>query len=429
MSNRLREKYIQEVALEYLEKRYRKFSYNGQIKALKEAHTIGGKRADGIIVWKKSPKEVRLVSMEAKSASTISNLLKRWDQEKLSNWSLIASEGVILVGFCLLYHFAHLRVPLDISILLLLFLTLHLLLKPIRVLLQSQFAHLFQTASVFEQAALYPGNEVWIAIGKDTFKQKRIERLNYLKTHCKKKGFGLLEIGHQEVTTILLHPQFKPAYRVGDYLTYYKKETPIRQEISVATRKLGLPFYVSRAERRYYFNSFGTSCICVSLLLLLNFPITHKKFGSPPSQTELLYTYEESDPIPTSTTTYQEIATSLPSFTEEEQPSYATCYFPYEGYKYLIKDRIVATERAAQERLEELRQLNIPGSNYFFIPCSNMNQPTSQWIVYAYPPRSDYQKALNNLERYEWILQQKQQSSFGVEILWVRKAEDGLSFK
>jgi len=342
---------------------------------------------------------------------------------------LVASECVILVGFCLLYHFAQLRVLLTIPILLLLFFTLHLLLKPIRLLLQSQFAHLFQTASVFEQAALYPGNEVWIAIGSDTFKQKRVERLQHLRTQCKKKGFGLLEIGHQEVTAILLHPKFKPAYHTNDYLTSYKKESTIRQQISEGTRKLEFPFYLSRAERGYYLTSFGNSLLCVCVLLLVNFPFEQKKIIQPTQATELLYIFEASEDAPKATpATYQEIEIDEPTLIEEE-PYNATCFFPYEGHKYIIKDRIFTTEQAAQSRLQELAQFNIPGSNYFYIPCSDLDQPSSQWLVYAYPPRSNYNKALNNLERYEWILREERQSSFGVEILLVGSLQDGLSLK
>ncbi len=429
MSNRLREKYIQDIALEYLEKRYRKYSYNGRIQALKEAHTTSGKRADGIIVWKKSPREVRLVSMEAKSASTVSNLIKRWDQEKLSNWSLVASEGVILLVFAGLYHFAQLRIPLDIRILLLIFLSLHLLLKPIRLLLQSQFSHLFQTASVFEQAALYPGNEVWIAIGSDTFKQKKEERWQHLKTQCRKKGFGLLEINHQARTTIVLHPKFKPAYEVSDYLSYYKKENAIRQQIANGTKRIGIPFRLSRAERFYYLRSFGTSLICISLLLLVNFPLDKNRATYPTSQTETLFAYEDTQILPKTTPPiYQEEGTREQHHSEEAQ-AYFSCRFPYEGNKYIIKDRIVDTEYAAQDRLKELALLNISNSDYFYIPCSDLDNRSSQWLVYAYSPRSNYEKALKNLKRYEWILMQANQSSFGVDILLVGEFEEGLSFK
>lgn len=429
MSNRLREKYIQEIALAYLEKRYRKYSYNGQILSLKEAHTTSGKRADGIIVWKKSPKEVRLVSMEAKSASTISNLIKRWDQEKLSNWSLIASEGVILLGFGVLYHVAQLRVLLDIPVLLFIFAALHFLLKPIRLLLQSQFSYLFQTISVIDQAALYPGNEVWIAIGTDTFKQNRVERLQQLTSQCSKKGFGLLEIGPEATTNIFLQPKYKPSYAVGDYLNYYKKEPSIRQQISAGSRKLGFPFHLSRAERWYYLNSFGTSLLLVSSLLSVSVSLdTHLK-TNPPTSTEVLYTFEEPAELPKPTpTTYIEESPILLEIPEEESISHS-CHFPYEGKKYIIKDRIVNSELAAQSRLYELAQLNIPNSNYFYLPCSDLDPRHSQWLVYAYSPRSNYTKALNNLQRYEWILQQAQQSSFGVEILFVGGVEEGLSLK
>jgi len=430
MSNRLREKYIQDTALAYLEKRYRKYSYNGQVQALKEATTTSGKRADGIIVWKKSLKEVRLVSMEAKSASTVSNLIKRWDQEKLSNWSLIASEGLVLLVFGLLYHYAQLRVILDIRILLLVFVTLHILLKPLRLLLQSQFAHLFQTASVFEQAALYPGNEVWIAIGSDTFKQNREERWQQLRNQCKKKGFGLLEVDHQAMTTIVLHPKFKPAYKANDYLTYYKKDGVIRQQISEGPRKLGFPLHLSRAERFYYFNSFGTSLIGVSFLLLLNFPLDQKRMDNHANPTEVVYAFDETETIPEATpTTYFEEPTRPVISQEEEEAEYVSCHFPYVGSKYLIKDRIVNSEYAAQDRLQELAQLNIPNSDYFYIPCSDIENRSSQWLVYAYSPRTSYEKTLKNLKRYEWILMQANQSSFGVEILLVGELREGFSFK
>ena len=429
MSNRLREKYIQDIALEYLEKRYRKYSYNGRVQALKEAHTINGKRADGIIVWKKSPHEVRLVSMEAKSASTISNLIKRWDQERLSNWSLIASEGVILIVFGCLYYFAQLRVLLDVWMLLSVFLTLHLLLKPIRLLLQSQFSHLFQTISVFEQAAQYPGNEVWIAIGSDTFKQKREERWQALKKQCSKKGFGLLEVDQQAMTRIVLHPKFKPAYEESDYLTYYKKESIIRQHISNGSRRLGFPFHLSRAERLYYFHSFATSLICVSILWLFHLPLKQKQVTYQVHQTEKLYAFDPSvEPLertsPISSQTFNE-----PPSNSEAAVLLPECYFPYTGRKYIIKDRIVQSEYAAQERLQELAQLNIPNSDYFYIPCSDLDSQVDQWLVYAYSSRTSYEKALNNLKRYEWILMQANQSSFGVGIILVGEHEAGLSFK
>jgi len=249
MTKTLTERYIQEEALHFLEHYYYKYSHNNKIVARLEA-------TDGLLVWERAPDDIRVVSFEAKSATTVRNLLTRWDDEQLNTSSFFIAQLVCFLVFCILYGLYGMRLLFEPALLIVLFILFPIVWKSMRPVLQKSFPVFFQTASVIEQVSLYPGNESWIAISSDTFKKNSEERIKALQQQCKRRKLGLLEIqadGRKPI--ILLKPAFKPAVK-QDFLSFYKKDAYIRSIIASDAQGFSSWWNRSSAEKKYELRQF-----------------------------------------------------------------------------------------------------------------------------------------------------------------------------
>ncbi len=440
MSTPLKETYIEKVAINYLtEHYYTNCSHNNKIQYKLQAYTVDNKRADGIIVWEKAPNQIRLVSIEAKSSKTISNLKSRWNKEQLSETSLILAEVVVFALFALLYGLFLIRIPLDGPAVLLILLFIYLSRIPLRILLQNLFASYFKTASVFEQVNLYPGNEVWIAIGYDTFKANKEQKLREFIAECKRRKLGLLEIQEEdEEPQVLLRPKFKPNLKRKDFLQFYKLDSKLRQSIS-GPPNIRIPRITrSKAEIRFYINQFFYAMSIVVCLFFFtgSFRDLPQRSKNNPTLEVVPYSYivekEETQPIIEQEETMEEVIEQeeiIEDFLEQEEtieeeipdnPNIPPpCIFPFEGKKFIVKDKIVTSFEDAQERTRLLKHLGFKDSNYFYIPCSTMTDMQETWCVYAYNPRSSKEIATDYLRKYKYILRVNELDSSESEIWYI----------
>lgn len=406
-NNRLEEKYIQAVAIDFLEDFYRKCCHNNRIVQYAEVQTTAGNRADGLIVWETAPNDIRVVSIEAKSANTIRSLRTRWDEEKMSDWNRIASEIVLLLFVCFSFSYLKKHLVFEPALLALIFLALHFIRQLTLPFLQTFFAPLLKTAGVFEQAAHYPGNEMWIAIGEDTFKLKRAEKLQALLTQCRLRKFGLLEIPVDgSAPKILLAPKFRPTKKVNDLLSFYKKGPSIRAEINGDTVNILRRWRSSPSEKRY--NSINLGISISITLFLFAFSFSHVGHLTPPFQKtdrSILESSKFSIPIPlpapilpkkSTTVPKALIADEVPNTLQTNAPS--TCHMPFKNTKFILKDNLVNTLAAAEERVKLLREAGCPGCGYFWIPCSDWPEQQGLWCVFAYNDRNN-RKAIEKSEK------------------------------
>lgn len=406
MSPRLTEDYIKEEALRFLMDYYRPYAHNKKIEPRTEFYTNTRNRADGVLIWENTPNDIRVISLEAKSAKTLRNLRSKWDKEKLINWSRGASELVLIILVCLTYPFLKGKVFYDpiliIAIILILF-VIRLFTVP---LLQKLFISILKTTSVFEQAALYPGNEVWIAISTDTFIRNKVKRLEEFVHLCGRKQFGLLEISEFGYPPkILVHPKFRPSQSAKDFLHSYKKGQELRPMVSGNHWNFLLRFKRSPAEKAYHRRHFAiTSSATMGLLLLLlmnsgPLELPAKQKLTPFSESGITSTPSFSlEPAPT-----------LPVVPIEPASTTFTCTLPFKkkGRRFILKDKIVPTIQDAKARVATLLDAGLKEVNYFWIPCTDYSPTSEAWCVYAYPDRgvkNGKEKILNSHRRYERIL-------------------------
>jgi len=405
MTKTLPERYIQEEAMRFLEKYYYKYSHNNKIEVRLEATTQQNKRADGLLVWERAPDDIRVVSFEAKSATTVRNLLTRWNEEQLNTSSFFAAQFVCFVGFCILYSLYGLRLLFEPALLLVLLFSFPFIWKSMRPVLQKTFPAFFQTASVLEQVALYPGNESWIAISSDTFKKDRIERIKTLHQQCKRRKLGILEIqADGKKPIILLKPAFTPAPN-KDFLSHYKKETDIRIRLASDTKGFSSWWNRSIAEKKYELRQFRWAVLFTLFLpfiYLFNFTATS---FSQYTKADISTKEVTATPVKTSTPninippTY-ESNTTLPL--SKNAPS--DCTMPFEGSKYILKDQIVPTLAAAQDRVDALLSAGCPSADYFWIPCSDAASSAYAWCVFAYTPQAQPHLMEEQLRQYQQTL-------------------------
>ena len=187
-SNTLSEKYIQDKAIRYLKRYYKASSANGKVFAQAEVRTQQKKRADGLIAWRKWLGGVGVASMEAKSAKTLSALVKQLDDTKVKRDSTWLTVLVVFLGAYILWD-QGLRAYMEPFYVLILYGILFFLVPYIQKLLQGIKLPFHQRIAVFDQLLQYPANEPWVAIGADSVNAKQYSAL---KKSCRKKRLGLL---------------------------------------------------------------------------------------------------------------------------------------------------------------------------------------------------------------------------------------------
>lgn len=420
-SAKLKEKFIQAVAIDTLAAYYQNYSNNDKIFAAAEVRTKERKRADGLIVWKSTKRKTNVASIEAKSANTLRNLLVKPHRKKIVRSSQQLSFALMLMVTVLVFGLGYRLVlePLMIVTVLVISIVLTILIEKLLYKIQLK-RH--QKIDVIEQIRQYPANERWIAIGFDSYTKS--EQLETLLKKCEDNGFGLLIVRDEKVTKMELLPRFENYPTGSDFLRYYQKEKAIREHIA------GSPtFGFSRKSpsQRAYQDQQRTYLFFYLLFLMFCSYWYIRPISEPSSLPPI-----ENFPITTQPHTPIETVPSSPDSTArlppektvpETPPPDITCAKNIKGVKYIVKVELCKTEVEAQNRMQQLNQLNPKlKANYLWLPCYNTPIEKDLFCVYTYPPRSHRAATEKNLARLRYIVKQADWNLEEMEV-WRVEAE------
>lgn len=224
----LRETVVQVEALHFLRNRYRKRAWRGRIYAQTEVRTKrehGGKRADGLIAYRRFLGGVEVVSIEAKSSKTLPAMKPELKISWLI-WNSIKAGFLIAIltgAACIFYKFddftSRILIPLNVF-------GVGGLLYGLLTFNSYQHCEI----PVVAQLKQYPGNEQWLAFSKDSLESFSPKKVRDMKKICKAKGVGILSVSPRGSVKILVKAKNKSKFW-GDYLSYYSLEDEIRKDI------------------------------------------------------------------------------------------------------------------------------------------------------------------------------------------------------
>lgn len=226
--SRLAETTVQVAALDFLEKKYKKKARRNRIFAQTEVRTrkkYGGKRADGLLVFRNWWWGTYVISLEAKSFKTLPAMKPKRDNRLYILNSIRAGLIIcILTGaFFALYKmedgFLQFLLPINafgIGGLLYAYLT------------RKHFGH--KTVDVIKQVRQYPGNEKWLAFSQDSLNAISVEKLKNLEIICKHQGIGILVVKNKNKVEELVRAKYHTKW-FRDHLVYYSIEKDIRKAI------------------------------------------------------------------------------------------------------------------------------------------------------------------------------------------------------
>lgn len=224
----LRETIVQVEALHFLRNRYRRRAWRGRIFAQTEVRTRrehGGKRADGLIAYRRFWGRVEVIAIEAKSFKTLPAMKPELKISWLVWNSIKAGLMIALVtgAFCVFYKFddwtSRILIPLNIF-------GAGGLLYGLLTFRSYQHCEI----PVIDQLRQYPGNEQWLAFSKDSLQAVSKKKMSDMKAICKAKGIGILSVSPRGSVRILVEARHRYKF-LGDYLTYYSNEAEIRRDI------------------------------------------------------------------------------------------------------------------------------------------------------------------------------------------------------
>lgn len=393
-SNTLSEKYIQEKAIRYLKRYYKASSANGKVFAQAEVRTQQKKRADGLIAWRKWLGGVGVASMEAKSAKTLSALVKQLDDTKVKRDSTWLTVLVVFLGAYILWD-QGLRAYMEPFYVLILYGILFFLVPYIQKLLQGIKLPFHQRIAVFDQLLQYPANEPWVAIGADSVNAKQYSAL---KKSCRKKRLGLLLVQKNGRVKLEMKPRYLFSFPKRDFLTYYEKGTSIRQQLKKGSNWKIWTLIGTSSQLRSTIYHFGLA-IAGFLAVYGAMYVRERTPESDPSRIEQPPVEKTStrDPFAFLDTlranlSGQPIGTPVTSKQD--------CSDAILGPKYIIRDLLSKDERTAQLRVKELRAAGFPDSDYLWLPCYESNLDQENFVVYPFYPRASKDNALDQLRQY-----------------------------
>lgn len=222
---RLSEAYVQRHAQQYLERHYCRFKrrkrYFSEIEVVTK-RKYGGKRADGLLVYKKWSGGAYVVSMEAKSHKTLPAIRPELDWRRwLRNCVLFFCCILLLVFLFGTYFYQSTGlyqwlIPLNFALIAAL---------AYGYFTRKSYRHL--TVRVVKQLAQYPANEQWLAFSDDSFFALRRPKQRALARICRYRGIGILLVG-QGGRIDVLHTPLRRFRFWRDFVQYYRKEKEIR---------------------------------------------------------------------------------------------------------------------------------------------------------------------------------------------------------
>lgn len=208
MSKQLDERTVQTAALNYLENHYRWRARRSRIWSKMEVRTkkqYGGKRADGLLVFKRRLWGSTFVaSMEAKSYKTLDAITPRRD---LGRWLFNSAyyATLIALGTGAIYFVERIETPQEswlfaINLWVVLFVVVAIL---------TRNRHFNRVMPVYHQVRQYPGHEQWIATSVDSYEMIPKElRRSFVKV-LKARGIGLLLVDRKR----RIHRMHRPKRR------------------------------------------------------------------------------------------------------------------------------------------------------------------------------------------------------------------------
>lgn len=393
-ANTLSEKYIQEKAIQYLKRYYQGSSANGKVFAQAEVRTLEKKRADGLIVWRQWLRGVGVASMEAKSAKTLSALVKQLDETKVKRDSTWLTVLLVFLGAYILWD-QGLRAYLDPFYVLVLYGILFFLVPHIQKLLQGINLPFHQRIAVFDQLLQYPSNEPWVAIGRDSVNAKQYEML---KKTCRKKRLGLLIVQKNGRVKMEMKPKYLFSFPKRDFLAYYEKGEAIRKQVRKGGNwkfwtLIGTTSQLRSTVYHFALALAGFVAIYGAMYVKERSPEHIEEREQKPSQEEKT----TPDPFAFLDTLRANLkGESIPAQISSKQDCNSTILGP----KYIIRDQILDSETAAKARVKRLQQAGFEDSDYLWLPCYKSSIQEQAFVVYPFYPRTSQENALDQLRQF-----------------------------
>ena len=225
---RLSEAYVQRHAQAYLAKHYCRFRrrrrYFSEIEVVTKRR-YGGKRADGLLVFKRWFGGLYVVSMEAKSHKTLPAIRPELDWRRWLKNCMLFFACILLITFVFGQQFYQTTgvykwlIPLNFGL--------------IAALLygyatRRSYRHL--NVRVVKQLRQYPGNEQWLAFSDDSFLALKKPKQEALRKICRYRGIGIVLVG-QKGRVHVLHTPLRRFRIWRDYVHFYRKENEIRAQL------------------------------------------------------------------------------------------------------------------------------------------------------------------------------------------------------
>lgn len=220
MSKQLLERTVQDEALKYMVDYYKWRAKKNKVWNKIEVRTKKGKRADGLIAYRKRVTGgVFVASMEAKSYKTLHNIRPKLDTNLWVKNSLYYGTWLAFgVAIFLLYWRLETFIETPRQGLMMVINSYVIVL--VLVAIATRGLNMNQTMDVFKQVLQYKANEQWVAISKDSYEQidKRLQKP--FERVLKARGVGLLIVsGRKKVRRV--HKPKRSRKFFGDYLKYY----------------------------------------------------------------------------------------------------------------------------------------------------------------------------------------------------------------
>lgn len=216
MAKQLLESTVQNIALEYMVNYYKWRAKGNRIWSKIEVRTKKGKRADGLLAFRKRLiGGIFVASMEAKSYKTLHNIKPRLDTILWAkNSAYYGSIATFVLAIGILFK------NIDDPTYALMLVINSWVILTVLIAIFTRRMHFNQTMDVFKQVLHYEADEQWIALSKDSFEMidKRLQK-PFVKV-LKARGVGLLIVNSKKKVTRIHKPK-RNRKLFGNFLKYY----------------------------------------------------------------------------------------------------------------------------------------------------------------------------------------------------------------
>lgn len=396
MYPQLPEKNIQDIALDFLKRRYRKYSSNGKVAADgQQLNRRNRKEADGLIAFHQGRTEIFTASLEVKKdlSSPAINLV--FDEGRGNTLAIIGA-GVVYIALITYIHLYFSPQTFDSLWGWASYLLLLSFFFPLRAWIRRLSHPWLKNIGALQQLAQYPGNECWLAIGYYE-KSFRHPKLLLLEKWCRRKGVGLLLVRpySRRQVRVQINPGYKDSPTSASFLDhYYLQAKKFRQQIESKSHNPLHPLFRTPGQWAFRFK-FYISPVMLALTLI---PFLGKYKGTVPSfASRAAPSVHEALPS----------NVAPPNETESKHENTIPCSpLPFRGERFLLADSMHKSLQEAEKRVAHLRDFQLQ-AGYFWLPCIQSNKTAAAYCVYAGQPYTQHQKAIYELKAYRFNLLRK----------------------